>query len=257
MTIGERIKKIRTNLHISQAELARRMGVKQQAVSQFEKSDNLKYETIKKISDALDVSLSSFLDDEIFNAIDSDDASAETKILNKRINEILENEDLPDKERQKQLEHVITQGEILQAYHLNNVNVALNYAKNHNYSLDNADSTDSEIIEILEKKSKNEYITPEEHALFSNYFGITDFKTNGKDVDDNICEMKENNQRKSNFGLQLFSEPLSIEEKKAKLNNLFKKLNTTGQDKAIEQVELLTKIPEYQQDEQNLLKKND
>lgn len=84
MTIGERIKKIRTNLHISQAELARRMGVKQQAVSQFEKSDNLKYETIKKISDALDVSLSSFLDDEIFNAIDSDDASAETKILNKR-----------------------------------------------------------------------------------------------------------------------------------------------------------------------------
>lgn len=31
----------------------------------------------------------------------------------------------------------------------------------------------------------------------------------------------------------------------SKMNDLFKSLNETGQDKALEQIELLTKIPEY------------
>lgn len=37
-----------------------------------------------------------------------------------------------------------------------------------------------------------------------------------------------------------------LDDKTIKVNNLFEQLNDIGQDKAIDQVELLTKIPEYQ-----------
>lgn len=39
-----------------------------------------------------------------------------------------------------------------------------------------------------------------------------------------------------------------LDDKTCKINKLFDQLNNTGQDKAIEQVELLTKIPEYQKE---------
>ncbi|MFR5674211.1 MAG: helix-turn-helix transcriptional regulator [Agathobacter rectalis] len=41
---------------------------------------------------------------------------------------------------------------------------------------------------------------------------------------------------------------LQIDIKGCKINELFEMLNDNGQDKAIEQVELLTKIPEYRKD---------
>lgn len=49
----------------------------------------------------------------------------------------------------------------------------------------------------------------------------------------------------------LFSGPgnLQVDMKGTKINNLFYQLNEKGQDKAIEQVELLTKIPEYKREE--------
>ena len=40
-----------------------------------------------------------------------------------------------------------------------------------------------------------------------------------------------------------------IERKENEILNRYRKLNETGQDKAIEQVELLTKIPDYQKKE--------
>lgn len=41
---------------------------------------------------------------------------------------------------------------------------------------------------------------------------------------------------------------LVLDYKKRKLSNLIDELNDEGQDKAIEQVELITKIPEYKKD---------
>lgn len=38
-------------------------------------------------------------------------------------------------------------------------------------------------------------------------------------------------------------------EKSERMDNLFKKLNDTGQEKATEHVELLTKVPEYRREE--------
>ena len=39
-----------------------------------------------------------------------------------------------------------------------------------------------------------------------------------------------------------------LDDKAIKVNHLFEQLNAPGQNKAIEQVELLTKIPEYQKE---------
>ncbi len=44
------------------------------------------------------------------------------------------------------------------------------------------------------------------------------------------------------------SDTLNLDIKGTKINELFFELNDMGQDKAIEQVELLTKIPEYKKD---------
>lgn len=51
------------------------------------------------------------------------------------------------------------------------------------------------------------------------------------------------------YSFDMASEVLSKHgEKGNRINNLFHQLNDTGQDKAIEQVEMLTKIPEYRKE---------
>lgn len=57
-------------------------------------------------------------------------------------------------------------------------------------------------------------------------------------------------ERFHNSQVQLLTEIISkqISDKKLELSSLFDQLNDPGQDKAIEQVELLTKIPEYQKE---------
>ena len=56
MNIGEIIRQERKNKGITQDELARRLGITRSAVGQFEKKDsNFRYETLKKIADAMDI----------------------------------------------------------------------------------------------------------------------------------------------------------------------------------------------------------
>ena len=65
MEIGELIKNTRVRKGMTQAELAERLGVTPQAISQYERGvKKPKYETIKKIAMALDASLSDFLMDD-------------------------------------------------------------------------------------------------------------------------------------------------------------------------------------------------
>lgn len=53
------------------------------------------------------------------------------------------------------------------------------------------------------------------------------------------------------YSFEMASEALEkgINQKEIKLLDNYRQLNDNGQDKAIEQVELLTKIPEYQKEE--------
>lgn len=64
MNIGERIKHIRKQSGITQKQLAEKLGMTQAAIVQFEsEKSNPKIDTLQKIADALNVSITDFLDD--------------------------------------------------------------------------------------------------------------------------------------------------------------------------------------------------
>ena len=59
-------------------------------------------------------------------------------------------------------------------------------------------------------------------------------------------DLLEKNQEKT---VDLITDIILEKQNKELLNNLFDKLNQNGQDKALEQMELLAKIPEYQKND--------
>lgn len=64
MKLGSRIKKCRTQAGITQVELAKRLGVTPQAISQYERGiKNPKLDTVKRIADALEVPWTDLCDD--------------------------------------------------------------------------------------------------------------------------------------------------------------------------------------------------
>ena len=63
MTIGEAIKDARIKAGMTQAELAERLGISPQAVSQYERGKkNPRLSTIQKFADALGIDVSDLLD---------------------------------------------------------------------------------------------------------------------------------------------------------------------------------------------------
>ena len=64
MKTGEALKKARTDAGITQAELAKRLGVTPQTVSQYERGiKKPKVETLARFADAMSVSIDSLLDE--------------------------------------------------------------------------------------------------------------------------------------------------------------------------------------------------
>lgn len=62
MSIGQRIKEVRTQLGITQAQLARRIGTTTQNISQYERNiRNPKFATLQKIASALGCDVTIFL----------------------------------------------------------------------------------------------------------------------------------------------------------------------------------------------------
>lgn len=64
MSTGEKIKQARKNAGLTQKELGEKLGVSQAAIGQFEsENSNPKLQTIRKIAEALSVTLSEIVDD--------------------------------------------------------------------------------------------------------------------------------------------------------------------------------------------------
>lgn len=95
MSVGENIKRIRKERHLSQRELGEKLGISQQMVGQYENNPTPpKLETLQKIATALDVPVY-ILDDrikyttnheklsQIFNSTDSVDVTAVESLLAK------------------------------------------------------------------------------------------------------------------------------------------------------------------------------
>ena len=65
MTFGEKMKKIRNEKGLSQQELGKILGIKQQTVAQYEKVPYTpKYDTVRKTAEALDCPINSLVEDE-------------------------------------------------------------------------------------------------------------------------------------------------------------------------------------------------
>lgn len=63
MTIGQRIKEVRKAVGMTQEELGKKLGVSGSAIAQYETDNrNPKFDTIKRIADALQTPLSDFID---------------------------------------------------------------------------------------------------------------------------------------------------------------------------------------------------
>ena len=70
MTVGEKIKNARKSKGLTQEDLGRKLGIKQQTVAMFENDKtNIKYSTIEKIAAALNISPAYLMPESIINMI--------------------------------------------------------------------------------------------------------------------------------------------------------------------------------------------
>lgn len=70
MKIGDNIKRVRKQKHLTQKELANILNVSESMISQYESKETLKLETIKKVSNALDINYLELLNDEMRESLD-------------------------------------------------------------------------------------------------------------------------------------------------------------------------------------------
>ena len=67
--IGDNIRKYRKEKGFTQKDLAKKLGVSQQMIGQYENNKNPKIETVERIAIALNISLSQLLPDELVSEI--------------------------------------------------------------------------------------------------------------------------------------------------------------------------------------------
>lgn len=162
MALGTKLKQILNERGITVKDFAIQIGIPPTTLYSFIKRDSEtgKLDLIGKICKGLDIDITEFLDDDLFDAVTSPDAEYEEKIIDTKFESIIKNEKLSDEEKKDMVQDLLYQLEIMQNVHENHTEIA------------------GQII----------------------------------------------------------------------LDSLFNRLNHVGQDKAIEQVELLTKVPEYQKE---------
>lgn len=110
MTIGEGIKKARKKASLSQSQLAKRLGVTQSMIAQYECGNrHPKYETLKKICEALEVNFYDFMDDILLTVSDEEISNMDTekKYLLAKM-DYSKSMNLKEKESEKRI-HFITQ----------------------------------------------------------------------------------------------------------------------------------------------------
>lgn len=213
MNVGENIKKIRKEKGLTQKELGIRLGVSQAAIGQFENTEsNLKMETIKKIAEALEVDYTRLIIETPFS---SGSKKEREKMSLEELAEYLaystSNDPLQKQEILKQREERIKKATS------NTIVIDTSGVENHPFT-------------VLQKKVKNgEELTEEEKAQFNTYM---------KDAINSLSN-----------ALKKFGE--SLKEHYQLLNDEGKKKADEQLDRALEQVEMLTKIPEYQKEQSN------
>ncbi len=233
--IGTRIKEARLAKQIPQKEMAKRLSLSASTYSNYENNyREPKLDLIHRICDELDVSLDELLGTSTMNPELRDEISKQllrhdVAIVKKKLNDAF----------LKQLNGTQLTEDELKLFN----SFIRGYINQHNIIIDDADtasitnnvqtihidSIDWELNEIIQKVSRKEELTQEEQQQFNTY-------------------------------LQTFNERWELAKERMnehfkRLQEILEQLNEPGQEKAdeqidrlIDQLELLTKIPEYQKD---------
>lgn len=123
-TVSEQLKYYRKQAKMTQKQLSEETGIAEITIRQYEAGKyQPKIENLHKISNALNVPLSFFLDDDFFDCLDLPEQDEEMFIQNK-INELKTNPTLTNEEKKKKSRELYSQIEILGHTHLEEVNNA-------------------------------------------------------------------------------------------------------------------------------------
>ena len=217
MTLGSKIRKYRKQQGLTQKELAKLSGLNEVTIRSYEADKyNPKYETKVKIAKALKVDIYEFLDDDLFDAATSPDADYEEKLIEEKIKSIVDNTEYSEQEKENLLHDLMTQLEIIANMHQANAEKARTL-------LIDTKQSESHPFYMLQKKVVNgEQLTREEASSLISY---------------------------AKEGIK--STSISLKRMGERLEKSYQLLNDEGQKKALEHIEMLTKIPEYQRKEEN------
>ena len=223
MNIGDNIRNIRKSKKMSQTKLGTLLGVSQAMIAQYENGARIpKIETIYKIANALNVEIFDIMEvpfdeeDIPFRSLEDDTLSLMTK--NEQEFQLLTDYRKLNSEVQEEAAKRI--GELTEIDPSATGNI------NRRYTISVDIDTEHPFYILQEKIKRGESLTPEESTLFREYMqkGIDSLKKSmnklGKVIEANYKLLNEEGQKKADEQI----------------------------DRAIEQIELLTKIPEYQKE---------
>ncbi len=228
--IGTRIKEARLAKKIPQKEMARRLSLSVSTYSNYENNyREPKLDLIHKICNELDISLdellgTSTMNPELGEKISEQLLKHDISIVKKKLNDIF----------QKQLNGIQPTEDELKFFN----NFIFGYINQHNIIIDDSkitsitndtqithtDNIDWNLNEILQKAGRKEELTDEERQQFTDYIHGKEFKEHWERMKKKFSASAEHIQR---------------------LQTAYEQLNDLGQQKATEQVEMLTEIPKY------------
>lgn len=213
MTFGENLKAIREQKGLSQRELGERLGVRQQTVAQYENAkDQPKMKTVRRLATALDIPIYKLVSN--WQEFSSDEFREDLTTSTTQKNDMKKDS--------------LTEGELIKA----------------------ARKSKGLTQKQLAEKSGLAVVTIQQYERNLRQPRLDNIKKIALALnvltDDLLSPV--NILKASNFDkekMEYWEPEYFTESHTLKLNAFFKRLNVFGQEKAIEQVELLTKIPEY------------
>lgn len=131
MPTGIRIKEIRQQKGLTQKQLGDMCGMADSAIRRYENGKaNPKIETLQKIADALEIPLILLVEDDFLDAVTWMDEDSEIALVDKKIDELMNNTEISIEEKEAKAKELLTQLEIMENYHLDNANRAYEYMLN-------------------------------------------------------------------------------------------------------------------------------
>lgn len=247
MAIGENIRKIRMSKGMTQKELGEKSGINPAQIRRYElggKNSNPKLETLQKIATALEVSVAD-LDPRIFTDISSlekklDDLEKQRDNFIKSLSfddflksgSAYENYTSQINDLYQQLKELKKNAERPKLYETTGEKIKKLRLKQGLTLMDMSAKTKIPTTLLYKIENNSRSVTIDTLVKISKYLNVAAIE-----IDANVA---------LNWGFDIKTDGDKLHDQ---LLDTFERLNLTGQQKAVEQIEILSKIPEYQEQE--------